>query len=206
MTNQYSQSTLDRPWQVLLLGGPSGAGKSSVSYRLAQHFGVGLTEVDDFQVVLEKMTTPEHQPAIHYWRTHPEAAELAAEQIRDLHLAVCQALLPALEAVIANHLESRTPVVLEGDFILPALAVQTTFADQLNNGRVRALFLVEPDEEQLVRNYALREPQEGPQIKRAQVSWHLGNWFQAEAGRYGLPVLPARPWENGLERCLAALR
>lgn len=37
------------PWQVLLLGGASGVGKSSVSYRLAQHYGVGLTEVDDFQ-------------------------------------------------------------------------------------------------------------------------------------------------------------
>jgi tRNA A37 N6-isopentenylltransferase MiaA len=41
-----------RRWQVLLLGGPSGAGKTAVSYRLARHFGVGITEVDDFQVVL----------------------------------------------------------------------------------------------------------------------------------------------------------
>lgn len=48
-----------RPWQVLLLGGASGVGKTSVSYRLAQHYGVGLTEVDDFQVVLEGMTTPD---------------------------------------------------------------------------------------------------------------------------------------------------
>src|SRR6266508_6515830 len=119
-----------RAWQVLLLGGPSGAGKSSVSYRLAQHFGVGLTEVDDFQVVLEKMTTPEQQPAIHYWNTHPEASQLPAEGILELHLNVCRALAPALEAVIANHLESEMPVVLESDFILPALATQTSFGDQ----------------------------------------------------------------------------
>ena len=47
-----------RPWQVLLIGGASGAGKTSVSYRLAHHFNVGITEVDDFQVILERMTTP----------------------------------------------------------------------------------------------------------------------------------------------------
>jgi uridine kinase len=44
---------------VLLIGGASGSGKTSVSYRLAHHFNVGITEVDDFQVILERMTTPE---------------------------------------------------------------------------------------------------------------------------------------------------
>src|SRR5262245_26447239 len=140
-TVSHTLSYPARTWQVLLLGGASGVGKSSVSYRLAHHFAMGLTEVDDFQVVLEKMTTPEQQPAPHYWNTHPEAGELPAEKILDLHLAVCRALAPALEAVIANHLESATPVVLEGDFILPALATQTRFWDQVNNGQVRALFL-----------------------------------------------------------------
>jgi 2-phosphoglycerate kinase len=41
-----------RPWQVLLIGGASGAGKTSVSYRLANHFNVGITEVDDFHEIL----------------------------------------------------------------------------------------------------------------------------------------------------------
>jgi len=48
-----------RSWQVLLIGGASGSGKTRVSYRLANHFNVGITEVDDFQVILERMTTPE---------------------------------------------------------------------------------------------------------------------------------------------------
>ena len=48
-----------RSWQVLLIGGASGSGKTSVSYRLANHFNVGIIEVDDFQVILERMTTPE---------------------------------------------------------------------------------------------------------------------------------------------------
>src|SRR2546428_10178824 len=127
---------MTRSWQVLLIGGPSGVGKTSVSYRLANHFGVGITEVDDFQVLLERMTTPEQQPALHYWRTHPEAVDLPAEKIVEHTIAVGQAMAPALEAVIANHLESQTPVVLEGDFILPSLAVQPTFEGIPNNRQV----------------------------------------------------------------------
>src|SRR5215469_7022167 len=111
-----------RPWQVLLIGGASGVGKTSVSYRIARHFGVGITEVDDFQVILERMTTPAEQPVLHYWRTHPEAANLPAEEIVKLTIAVGQVMAPALEAVIINHHESQVPIVLEGDFILPVVA------------------------------------------------------------------------------------
>lgn len=48
-----------RPWQVLLIGGAS---------------RVDITEVDNFQVVLERMTTPEQQPVVNYWRTQMEEA------------------------------------------------------------------------------------------------------------------------------------
>ncbi len=72
---------ISRNWDVLLIGGASGTGKTSVSYRLARHFGIGITEVDDFQQMLKVMTTPEQQPLIHYWDTHPEAAALPPEKI-----------------------------------------------------------------------------------------------------------------------------
>ncbi len=62
-------STRSRRWDVLLLGGAAGTGKTFVSYRLAQYFGTGITEVDDFQVLLETLTTPEGFPELHYWQT-----------------------------------------------------------------------------------------------------------------------------------------
>lgn len=189
------------PWRVLLLGGASGAGKTSVSYRLASHFGVGITEVDDFQVVLERMTTPEQQPVLHYWRTHPDAVLLPAEQILERQIAVGRTMLPALEAVIANHIQTDTPVVLEGDFLLPELIDR--FAGDADAGRVHAVFLDEPDEARLVRNFAEREPEAGEQVKRARVSWLYGQWLKREAERYGVPVAPARPWDTLLERLLA---
>ncbi len=132
---RYMTSTSARPWQVLLLGGASGTGKTSVSYRLARFFDVALTEVDDFHIVLEHMTTPEQQPVLHYWRTHPEAAQMPAEQTVELLIAVGEVMAPAMAAVIVNHLETRTPLVMEGDFILPALVEHPAIARGGAGGR-----------------------------------------------------------------------
>ena len=195
----------ERQWQVLLLGGPSGVGKTAVSYQLARHFGVGITEVDDFQALLERMTTPEQQPAIHFWRMHPMLDQLTTADIIQHLVEQGEAMSLGLEAVIANHLETSPPVVLEGDFILPALAARESFSGQANIGRVRGAFLHEPDERQFVANYLSREPASGLQVKRAHVSWRHGLWLKQEAERYGLPVVLARPWHTVLERLIAAL-
>jgi 2-phosphoglycerate kinase len=151
------------------------------------------------------MTTPQQQPAIHFWRTHPEADQLPADEIVEHALELGRAMTPGLEAVIANHLETSTPMVLEGDFILPALAAQASFAAEANGGRVRAVFLHEPDEPQIAANYLAREPQTGPQLKRARVSWLMSRWLAQEAHRHGMPVVTARPWDTALERVVAAV-
>lgn len=194
-----------RTWDVLLLGGPSGAGKTSVSYRLAQHFAVGITEVDDFQVIMERMTTPEQYPLLHLWTTNPEVHSWPPERIMHNIIGIGELMQPAMEAVIANHLETDRPIVLEGDFLLPAMAIQPSYGDEANNGRVRGVFVVEDDVEQLVTNFSLREPDGGTQTKRAQVSQLYGQWLAAECARLGIPCLLARPWDTVFERILAAL-
>lgn len=192
------------PWQVLLIGGASGVGKTSISYRLAHHYGVGITEVDDFQVILERMTTPEQQPVLHYWRTHPEEARrMDEEQQLAYMLSYSKVMAVALEFVIANHIESRAPIVLEGDFLLPALAVQAHYDDVAADGQMQAIFLYEDDEAQLRRNYLLREGEEQP--GRARASWRHNEWLRQEAERLGVPTIAARPWDTALARAIAAV-
>lgn len=187
-----------RTWDVLLIGGASGTGKTSVSYQLARHFDVGITEIDDFQVILERMTTPEQQPVLHYWRTHPEAMRLPPESIVELTVSVAETMAPAIEAVIQNHLESNTPVLLEGDYLLPATAAT-------NGGRVRAAFLFEADEAQIATNYSRREPGGGNAALRSRVSFLYGNWLRTEAQHYGVPAVEARPWESLFDRVVASI-
>lgn len=191
-----------REWDVLLLGGPAGTGKSSISRSLARRFGAGVTEVDDLVLFHRTLTTPSERPLLHFWDTDPRAATLTAEQIVEHTVEVARYLLPGVAAVIADHLEFRTPVVLEGDFLLPQSVSDSA---SLLGGRdaVRGVFLVEPDEAQIVANLLSRERQAGPQELRARVSWLYGRWLTEEAERRGLPVVPPRPWETLVERVRA---
>jgi len=117
----------ERRWDVFIIGGASGTGKTSISYGLAHDYRVGITEFDDIVEALKAMTTPQQQPTLHYWDTHPEAMAWTPQQIVDLTQRVCEELHPAAEAVVANHLETDVPVVLEGDYLLPRLLSQAAF-------------------------------------------------------------------------------
>ena len=208
MTNSggaNEEETRDRDWTVLLIGGASGVGKTQVSYRLARHFGVGITEVDDFQVILERMTTPQQYPEIHLFSTNPEAF-FRLDEAGKLAFAIRygEVMAAPLTAVIANHLDGGSPVVLEGDFILPALGTQPSYHGIPAAGRVRPLFLYEPDETQIACNYLAREGE--PQPGRARSSWRHSEWLRQEADRLGLPTLAARPWETVFERAVALLQ
>jgi 2-phosphoglycerate kinase len=199
----HSDRREDRSWDVLLVGGASGTGKTRVASELAHHLAIGVSAVDDFQVILERMTTPEQQPVLHFWRTHPDPGGLSAEEIMLQGLEVARVMTPALEAVIADHLQTQLPIVLEGDFISPALAARPFFFREPNDGRVRAVFLYESDEGQILDNFSQREPATSLQGKRARVSWLHGQWLKRECEQLGVPALSARPWETLFARVLA---
>jgi 2-phosphoglycerate kinase len=188
---------------VVLLGGASGVGKSRIAADVAVRFGARLTGVDDFHVVLERMTTPEQYPELHRWRLHPkEVLALDDAEMLAHTRAYAEVMAEALEAVIANHLDEGTAIVLEGDFILPSLATRSDHDGVAADGRVRAVFLLE-DEAQLRTNFLAREGQD--QARRARASWCYGEWLREECERLGVPAIPARPWGTVLERAVAAL-
>jgi 2-phosphoglycerate kinase len=187
------------PAVVTLVCGASGAGKSRAAWALAARYGVPVSEADDIVTALKAVTTPEQQPYVHYWDTHPETGSWAPEKIADLHVAVCESLRPAFAAVIADHVEYAAPVVMEGDYLLPDLAAAHPDA-------VRAVVLAEPDEDALVRNYLSREPGAGEQRHRARVSVLVGDRLAARARETGAPVVPVRPWADQADRLDRALR
>ena len=186
------------PWIVTLVCGASGAGKSRVARPLAVRYGVPLAEADDIVTALQAITTPAQQPMLHFWAMHPEARDWAPELIAERHFEVASALRPAYAAVIADHVEFAAPVVFEGDYLLPELAAEAGPA-------VRAVVLDEQDEDQISANYLRREPG-GPQNDRARVSALVSAELARRARRCGVPVVPARPWSDGLDRVDKALR
>ncbi|MEU5687725.1 hypothetical protein [Streptomyces venezuelae] len=184
-------------WRVLVVGGASGMGKTGVGRALARRYDVPVVEVDDIVEAVLAVTLPEHLPEIHFWRTHPEAAHQAPESVVQWQIAIAKALDPAIKAVVANHVDTVTPVILEGDYVLPGPATP--------DGPVRAVFLHEDDEEQVTANYLRREPEAGPQRHRARVSVLYGRWLAAQARAAGVPVIAPRPWEDLANRVAAAV-
>ncbi|MBE1463350.1 AAA family ATPase [Kibdelosporangium phytohabitans] len=186
--------------QVFLVCGPSGAGKTMLSYPLARRAGAALVEVDDLVIAAQTLTTAGQQPELHYWDENPDAeGRLPVQQIVDMQIATARVLAPAVNAVIANHVQTATPVVIEGDYLLPELGAD--WGDV-----VRAVVVHEPDLDQLIRNYAAREPEAGIQRKRAECSLAYGDWLAGQAVRHGVPVLRPRPWVSADQRVNAALR
>jgi 2-phosphoglycerate kinase len=196
---------IDRRWDVLLIGGASGAGKSSLAYPLARRHGIPVLEIDDVVVALQAMTTLEQQPELFYWQTHPDALDQPPEEIMRQGIALSGALEPALAAVIGNHLETDMPVVIEGDFLRPAFTIQSAYCGQPAASRVRGIFVVEPDADQIVANYAAREPGAGDQRQRADVSVAWSRWLVSEAERHSVPTIEPRPWTDVVARAEAAL-
>jgi len=191
-------------WDVLLIGGASGVGKTQLSYPLARHFGIGITEIDDFQVILERMTSPDQYPVLHLFRSNPDAFFRQDEDGKLAHsIEYGTVMSEPLEYVIANHLDDGPPIVLEGDFLLPSLAAQPTFDGIPAAGRVRALFVYEEDEAQIARNFLAREGD--PQPGRAHITWRQSEWLRKEADRLGVPTIASRPWDTLFDRALALL-
>lgn len=204
-------------WRVLLIGGSSGVGKTIVARALARRLGLSVLLADDIRMALQEMTMPGEQPGIHYFMAHPTIWQKPPETQCQGLITVGTAMMRPLAVTIAHHVfvESAGPLIIEGDGILPALAAQTTFPNihfeaAPVGDSVRSVFLVEPDEETLIRNMRQRgRGFDGFSLKEqetfARASWLYGHWLRRQADHYNLPIVESRPWETLVERVLHAV-
>jgi 2-phosphoglycerate kinase len=211
--------------QILLIGGSSGTGKTVLARALSQHWGIPALQVDDFRLVLRrvmKQAKPRAggdtdlwdqtglRPIYEVWEQFT-GSQSPPEQMAEGLAAVARVMSGALEIVIAHHIATRTPVIIEGDGLLPSLAVQSQFDNMTAApGEVRAVFLVE-DQEQRLFNSALQRGrgfEEGGLAEQRRIiraNWLFGQWLKMEAQRLSLPVLAPHPWETLADRVLEAI-
>jgi hypothetical protein len=202
-------------WLVLLIGGHSGAGKSTLAAQLAQGTGAALVEADDVRMAIQRVTTPDQLPALHFFASAPGVARAGIwqrdpdELVQGL-IGVAEIVSRALEPVMGHHVAAAKPAVIEGDGILPSLAAQDPPGWSLPTGvippgfaarAVRSVFLIEPDADVVRQRMGLGA--EGD--TQAAMHWRYGQWLRAEAARHGQPVVPPRPYNTLLERVLAAV-
>jgi 2-phosphoglycerate kinase len=211
------QSQRKQPgWRVLLLGGSSGVGKTGVAQALARQLGLSVLLVDDIRMSIQQVTTPAEQPGIHYLLAHPTIWQKPPEALCEGLITVGHALAQPLSAVIAHHVcvHSAGPIIIAGDDILPALAARRDFSSlhftpAPVTSEVRAVFLVEQEEEILMQQLRQGEHACGhlslrEQETLAHAHWLYGQWIRRQAEGYRLPVVESRPWETLIERVALA--
>jgi 2-phosphoglycerate kinase len=198
-------------WTVLLIGGSSSVGKTVVAQHLGLYFGVPWLQVDDLRLALQRshVKLPEGTDALYFF-TSENVWRLQPIPLRDALIAVGEVMAPAVEVVIENHVHTEAPVIIEGDGIVPSLFVRPAVTRVCTAGRVKAVFLVEPDETLILANIKARNRGIAGQTEmelqtEARAKWLYGQWLAGEARRYGLPVLAARPWSTLAERIIETI-
>ncbi|HZG67552.1 MAG TPA: hypothetical protein VEZ12_12465 [Herpetosiphonaceae bacterium] len=196
---------------MLLIGGPSGIGKTIVAEQIGLQLGISWLQVDDLRLALQYShpTVRAGTGALHYFLRTPNVWDQPPERLRDGLIGVGEVMSPAIEIVVANHVGTAAPVVIEGDGILPSVVACPLVHEHVSAGSVAAVFLIESDERVLLDNMLLRSrgiaDRRGSELRvEARAKWLFGQWLAGEAHRHGLPVLEARPWSSLAERILQA--
>jgi 2-phosphoglycerate kinase len=200
-------------WTVLLIGGPSGVGKSTAARRIARQVGADWLQVDDLRLALQasrvSLPSPDDKRKLTFFLETPDVWRQPLARLREGYIGVGEAMSPAIAKVMSNHLALSDPMVLEGDGILPSLLVLPEVRDWDTGNQVRAVFVVEPDEDIILANMLARKrgmsrrpPEELDTNARA--NWLFGQWLAGEAHRLDVPVVESRPLETLVDRILKA--
>lgn len=196
-------------WDVLLIGGHSTSGKSTVARKLGQRFGVPVSQVDDYRLVLQRATNPGQIEGLHFFSQDPAVifANPMASVVERL-IQIGKIMSHALEDVVAHHVITHTPIILEGDGILPALANLHEIDGVSVTGRVKSVFIVEPSEQAFFQSCRERWPGSEADPDTAywvRLAWQYGQWLCAEAQKLGLLIVESQPWDSVEQRILAQL-
>jgi len=202
-----------KDWTVLLLGGSSGVGKTTVAEQIGHRLGISWLQVDDFRLALQWSLAclwPENPIEALNFFNDSAVWQLPPEHLCKGLITVGESMMPSLEIVIDNHVDTMTSTVIEGDGILPSLFARPSPQRRRTAGQVQAVFLVEPEEERIFSNImerrrGIHDQSEAELLTEARTKWLYGQWLAEEAQSYGLPVLTPRPWSTLLERLLTAI-
>jgi len=107
--------------------------------------------------------------------------------------SVSNEMFEFLKEIVERHVDENVPVIIEGDFIIPEL-VKT-----LLNTKVKSLFVLEGDKEQIINNFLSREGGD-KQTFRADICVSYNNWIQKVCEELRMDTIESRPWINALDR------
>jgi 2-phosphoglycerate kinase len=178
---------------VLLIGGTSGTGKSSLAARVRLARRAEVYALDDLRALLRQTTPSPDVPGIRFFDQGDAVLRHDPEELLARTIARAREVCAALNSVVTQRLRARTPLIVEGDDLLPE------FVDSLPHPESVSIVFVLPTSEAEV---ACREVERGPELARSggrqrsvrvRTTWLYAEWLRAEATKRRQTVLNAAP-------------
>lgn len=194
----------DPSWRLLLLGGTTASGKSTTGRLLSRRLGVPCVSADSVWRAILSTTSAATHPALFQW-PRPEVVPDNPEHLLQVHIAEAEAMTPALEAFINWEMKEGNRFIFQGAWITPEFAARTCAA----SGEVRAVFLDEADESDIIASILKRSKRTEPdarQVVVGRVAWLYGNWLREEVKKHGVTLVNCRPRETLADRIIEAAR
>ena len=178
---------------VILVGGPPGAGKTTLGRAIAARLGSASMSVDDIVVGAKVLSTETSQPELFQMRRAgghvAYFTEGPVDRLVDDAMKLGQVVWPAVDAIVASHLDSRVPIVIDW-WLLDPVDVAS-----IDDERVAAVWLhIYPDVlwARERRNTGWMHGSSNPERMLANFM-HRSLWsnelMAAEAARRGLAVI-----------------
>lgn len=200
-------------WKVLVVFGASGTGKSTLAAALARKHGCTWLQVDDLRLALQYSNAqlPVYNDELYWFLRHPDFPLLPANEVLDAFIGTARALEPAVRIVIESHVATDSPMVIEGDGILPGLSNDESLRSLVDSGAVRFCCLKADSVDELMKNMIDRGRGVGagtPDRARlhAMANWTFNCWLADECARLDVPVVSSRPFDTLMERVELAIR
>jgi 2-phosphoglycerate kinase len=191
--------------RLLLIGGSAGSGKSTVARSVASQLHAGWVQLDTIWVALKVAAGP-GTPAYDALAVDQrlESEQDSDEAIVAALVAAATAVCDVLHEVFAFELETHDVLVADGAWLLPSFVARL----ELDDTDVAAVYLNHASPTSLATALAPRLADGRRQARHDRIDrrlWKYGEWVEAGARRYGLPVLNPLPFETLDARVRSAL-
>lgn len=206
------QSAEDGDWAVLAILGPSGVGKSLAAQSIALGRGHTWMQVDDLRLAIQaiRAMSTTHSDQLSFFERTSGVWSQPVETLREAITDVARLMVPAVRIVIDSHVATDVPMVIEGDGILPDLAIDPVLRNHVHDGRVRFCCVVPESADELLENMLVRgrgidQCTSDDKIRRAEMNLAYGQWLMTECDHCEIPVVTSRPFATLAHRIVSAV-
>ncbi len=189
--------------RLMFISGATASGKTTTAREVSRRLGAGWLQVDTlWRAIVAALPEGSEKRTLLSLADHSRLAALTAGELLEQHRLADAFICGTLPRALAVELAVHERLVVDGAWLEPSFMAGFTAAGVRVSGVV--IHEAEAEEVRAVMRQRSGIPETQP-WQRWDAWWLHGNWLAAEAAKYGVGVVAARPRESLVERVLAVV-